>query len=236
MSEKFFDVYLNISFDKLMVSVFNKFDGKIIFFKEYNCLTNFNKNHLNFSNLEKILQNSIREIEKATNSFLNEIYLMIDTEESMPIYLSLIKDNEGNQIDIKNIQYLVQDAKQQILRSYFNKNITHIIIEKYMIDNVEYSYLPLNTSCKRFSIDIKFICFPKHLIKKVEQLFNHHQILINKIICSKYAKKFNINNYESNICKIGFKLNSGLNKQEVVIVPKILSKKGFFEKLFHFFK
>ena len=236
MSENNFDAYLNISFDKLIVSVFRKFDGENIFLKEYNCLTNFNKNHLNFNNLEKILQNSIREIEKATNSFLKEIYLMIDTEESMPIYLSIAKDNEGNRIDKKIVQYLVRDAKQQILRSYFDKNIIHIIIEKYIIDYVEYSYLPLNISCKKISIDIKFVCFPKHLIKKVDQLFNDHQILVNKIICSKYAKKFNIDNYEANICKIGFDLNSGLNKQEVVIIPKILNKKGFFERLFHFFK
>ena len=34
-----------------------------------------NKNYLNFNNLEIILENSIREIEKDTNSFLNEIYL-----------------------------------------------------------------------------------------------------------------------------------------------------------------
>jgi hypothetical protein len=236
MSEKNFDVYLHISLDKLIISVFNKFDGKILFFKKYNCLTNFNKNHLNFNNLEKILQNSIQEIEKVTNSFLNEIYLMIDTKESMPIYLSLAKDNEGNQIDKKNVEYLVQNAKQQILRSHFDKNIIHIIIEKYMIDHVGYSYLPLNITCKKISIDIKFICFPKGLIKKVEQLFNYHQVLVNKVICSKYAQKFNIDNHESNICKIGFQLNSGLNKQEVVIVPKILSKKGFFERLFHFFK
>ena len=236
MSKKNFDVYLNISFDKFIISVFNKFDEKIIFFKEYNCLTNFNKNYLNFNNFEKILENSIREIEKNTSSFLNEIYLMLDTEESMSIYLSLIKDNEGGKIDKKNIQYLVQDAKQQILRSYFDKNIIHIIIEKYMVDNVEYSYLPLNISCKKISIDIKFICFPKHLIKKIEQLFNNHQILINKIICTKYAQKFNIDNHEPNICKIGFQLNSGLNKQEVVIIPKMLGKKGFFEKLFYFFK
>ena len=28
----------------------------------------------------------------------------------------------------------------------------------------------------------------------------------------------------------------GINKQEVVSIPKILKKKGFFEKLFHLFK
>jgi len=31
-------------------------------------------------------------------------------------------------------------------------------------------------------------------------------------------------------------LAQGINKQEVVIVPRKLEKKGFFERLFHFFK
>jgi cell division protein FtsA len=39
-----------------------------------------------------------------------------------------------------------------------------------------------------------------------------------------------------NICQSGLKLGMGLNKQEVVVVPKNQIKLGFFEKLFHFFK
>ena len=38
------------------------------------------------------------------------------------------------------------------------------------------------------------------------------------------------------ICHSGFKFGTGLNKQEVVVVPKKQIKQGFFEKLFHFFR
>ena len=38
------------------------------------------------------------------------------------------------------------------------------------------------------------------------------------------------------VCQSGFKLEKGLNKQEVIVVPKKQIKQGFFEKLFHFFK
>ena len=41
---------------------------------------------------------------------------------------------------------------------------------------------------------------------------------------------------ESNICQVGYNLNKHLNTQEVVIVPKKVEKKGFFEKLFHLFE
>ena len=41
---------------------------------------------------------------------------------------------------------------------------------------------------------------------------------------------------EKNICEYAKNIVQGINKQEVVSIPKELEKKGFFEKLFHFFK
>ena len=38
------------------------------------------------------------------------------------------------------------------------------------------------------------------------------------------------------ICQAGLNLINGINKQEVVMMPKKLEIKGFFEKLFYFFK
>ena len=37
------------------------------------------------------------------------------------------------------------------------------------------------------------------------------------------------------ICESGLKLSKGLNKQEVVIIPKKRVMTGYFEKLFHLF-
>ena len=236
MSKKNFDIYLHLSSTKLSIAAFEKFGGHSPFFKEYNCVTNLNKDQLNFENADKTIEKNIFEIEKKTGEFLNDIYLMIETPESISINLSLLKDNEGKKIEKKIVQYLVQDAKQQILRSHQNKKIIHIIISNYVIDNIVYNYLPLDVNCNKFSIDIKFICFPKNLIKKLEELFNNHQIFINKIICTNYAKSFIQNKSFINICESGLKLVQGINKQEVVIVPRKLEKKGFFERLFHFFK
>ena len=236
MSKKNFDIYIDLSPKKLSIAAFKKFDGHNVFFKEYSCVTNLDKGYLNFENTEKIIEKNIFEIEREIGEFLNDIYLMVESPESFSINLSLIKNNEGKKVEKKNVQYLVQDAKQQILRSYHSKKIIHIIITSYVIDNVAYDYLPLDLNCSKFSIDIKFICFPKNLIKKLEELFNNHQIFINKIICSNYAKLFTKNKSCINVCESGLKLVQGVNKQEVAIVPRTLEKKGFFERLFHFFK
>ena len=236
MSKKNFDIYLDLSSKKLSIAAFEKFSNHSIFFKEYDCETNLNKNKFNFENVRKIIEKNIFEIEKRTGEFLEDIYLMVETPESISISLSIIKDNEGKKIEKKNVQYLIQDAKQQILRNYHNEKIIHIIITNYLIDNTSYNYLPLNLNCNKFSIDIKFICFPKIIIKKLEQLFNNHHLLINNIICTKYVRSYFKNKVDSNICKSGFKLASGINKQEVEMIPKKLEKNGFFERFFHIFK
>ena len=236
MSKKNFDIFLNLNSKKLSIAAFEKSTSHSIFFKEYDCETNLNKDNLNFENVKKTIEKNIFEIEKKTGEFLEDIYLMVETSESISINLSLIKDNEGKKIEKKNVQYLIQDAKQQILRNHHTKKIIHIIITNYLIDNNSYNYLPLNLDCNKFSIDIKLICFPKDLIKKLEELFNSQQIFINKIICSDYAASLTQNKPYMNVCESGLQLIQGINKQEVAIVPRKLEKKGFFERLFHFFK
>ena len=236
MSKKNFDIYIDLNTKKISIAAFKKFDSQNIFFKEYDCESDLNKDKLNFENVKKTIEKNIFEIEKKTGEFLEDIYLMVETPESISINLSLIKNNEGKKIEKKNVQYLIQDAKQQILRNYHSKKIIHIIITNYLIDNTSYNYLPLNLNCNRFSIDIKFICFPKIIVKKLEQLFNNHHLLINNIICTKYVRSYFKNKVDSNICKSGFKLASGINKQEVEMIPKKLEKNGFFERFFHIFK
>ena len=143
---------------------------------------------------------------------------------------------DNKKIQQKDIKHLIQDAKQQISRSYPEKYIVHIIVKKYIVNDIDYTFVPMDIDCNKISIEIKFICFPKNLIKKIELLFYNFQITIEKIICSNYAKSFIDDSDTKNLCQIGHKLKNGFNKQEVVIVPKKLEKKGFFEKLFHLFR
>jgi len=235
MNKNKFDIFFNINSSTMNVGVFDNKDGKNIFFKDFTCETNLNNKKLNFNELEKIIETNVFEIEKITKVFLNEIYLMIDTKDAISINLSLSKDNEGNLIQKKDILYLIQDARQQILRAYKDQNIIHILVTNYIIDQIEYDNLPNNKNCKNFSLDIKFICMPNFLIRKMEELFNKHQIHVKKFVCSSYAKSI-LSSTTNNICQAGYNLVQGANKQEVVLIPKKLEKKGFFERLFYLFR
>ena len=236
MNENENDVYFGLNEKKLSVSVFKQSDNSLAFFNEENININPISENTDFQILEKQLEKNIKKVEKNINSFVNNISLIVDMANTLPIYISLTKKLDNKKIQQKDIKHLIQDAKQQIARSYPEKYIVHIIVKKYIVNDIDYTFVPMDIDCNKISIEIKFICFPKNLIKKIELLFYNFQITIEKIICSNYAKSFIDDSDAKNLCQIGHKLKNGFNKQEVVIVPKKLEKKGFFEKLFHLFR
>ena len=237
MSKKKFDIYLEFNYSKLNLAAFNKLNNQLEYYKEQSYKSYINSDQeLNFDELQKLVEINIIEMEKSIDEFVKNIYLIIETPQTMSIQLSVIKNNEGKNITKQDALYLIQDAKQQILKSHLDIRILHIIVENYVYDNVEYKFLPLEKNCKKFSIDVKFICFPKNLLKNFEQLFLKQQIFINQFICLNYVKTFNSKDNEKNICELAKDIVKGVNKQEVVSIPKIIKKTGFFEKLFHFFR
>ena len=237
MNKKSFDIYLEFNYSKLNLAAFNKLNSQIEYYKEQSYKPYINSDQeLNFDELQKLVEKNIIEMEKSIDEFVKDIYLIIETPQTMSIQLSVIKNNEGKNITKQDALYLIQDAKQQILKSHLDIRILHIIVENYIFDDVEYKFLPLEKNCKKFSIDVKFICFPKNLLKNFEQLFLKQQIFINQFICLNYVKTFNSKDNEKNICELAKDIVKGVNKQEVVSVPKIIKKTGFFEKLFHFFR
>ena len=68
----------------------------------------------------------------------------------------------------------------------------------------------------------------------MEGLFNEHQMFVNKVICTNYAKTLIVTEFE-NLSKAGLNILKGSNLNEIGVIPKKIKKIGFFEKLFHIF-
>jgi cell division protein FtsA len=219
MNDKKFDFYIDLGSSKIRAAAFNKLDKNEKFIVEKNNILSLKKKQLNFFETEKVIEDIVYELEKKTKIYMNNISLMLDTSDSLSISLSISKKNDGKLIEKKDIQYLIQDAKQQILKFYSDQNIIHIIIMNYKIDNKDYDYLPDNIKCKIISIEIFFICFPKKLIKNLENLFQKKQISINKLLCSCYTKSLNYKEQFPTFEKIAF-IDIGYEKTSIVIYEK----------------
>ena len=124
MNKKKFEVFFNLSCTHLSIGIFKKMNNKTIFLKDYE----YENYDLDLIKIEEIISTSIFDIEKITGEFLNDIYLMIEVNNSEIISLSLDKNNEGQVIKKKDVLYLIQDTKKQKKRRYPSKKIKHIIL------------------------------------------------------------------------------------------------------------
>ena len=91
-------------------------------------------------------------------------------------------NNHGKLISQENLIYLLNEAKDQCKKTLQNKKIIHMLIKNYLLDNNSYTYLPDETKCNFFSLDIKFICLPNNLVKILEEVLSKYHISINQQI------------------------------------------------------
>jgi cell division protein FtsA len=194
MNNKNFQTFFDCGASKIRAGAFNRNNNNEAFYAE-------SEFFIDQSNLEIKIEKIITSFEKYTNEYVDNINLMIDSPKMLSIGISLSKKLDRSQLKKTNIQFLVQEAKQQILKYYVNHNIAHIIINNYKIDGVDYSYLPNEIECHFISLDILFICIPTDLVLYFRNIFSKSNILINEIICSSYAKSIN---YKNNLNLTGY--------------------------------
>ena len=228
------EFFLNLSSNKINAILIDKEGKNKIFNKDFDFENNFNDTKGIINNLNNILKNLIIEIEKKISNPINKINLMIDNPETLSIYTSIKKNFDNKKIHKNQIEYLIEDLKQQILKNSLDIKIGHILVEYYFLDGEMYNKLPMGKVCKDLVIQTRFICFSKIFINSLEDLFFNYQIDINKIICTNYAKSL-LQNDLNNLADAGLRVVEGFNTNEVVINSKKMTKVGFFEKLFHIF-
>ena len=229
------EFFLNLGLNKINTILIDKGSKNKIFNKDFDFENNFNDTTVVINNLNKILKNLIIEMEKKISNPINKINLMIDNPETLSIYTSVKKNFDNKKILKSQIEYLIEDMKQQILKNSSDIKIGHIIVENFFLDGEIFNKLPIGETCKDLVIQTRFICFSKVFTDSLEDLFFNYQIDINKIICTNYAKSLLENDFVDNLAEAGLRVVDGFNTNEVDINSKKMIKVGFFEKLFHIF-
>ena len=212
MNNKNFSTYFDCGFSKIRAGTFNKDDPGEFFLTE----SRFLSDHLE---IDSEIQKIITFLEKSTDKYLADANLMIDSPNMLSIAISVSKKIDELKVRQEDIQFLIQKAKQQILKSYNNQNIIHIIINNYKVDKVDYSYFPEDIRCNFISLDILFICLPNEIIDYYKNLFHKFDIAVNRILCSSYAKSVNYKDNFSLDCVVSF-IDIGFNKTSITFFKK----------------
>ena len=214
MNNKNFDVVIDFGSSRIRVAAIKKDNKKISFYYQSDYFSDPLKAK---SEMEKI----IPYLEKDTNEYLDSINLMVDSTGMLSINLSIFKSFDGSKLKKEDIQFLIQEAKQQVLRNYSDQSIMHIIVKKYKIDGKDYTLMPQDIICYRLSIDIIFISLPKKTIHQLKEFFFNLDISINQIFYSSYAKSINYKDNFTSIGNISF-IDMGYNKTSITHYDEII--------------
>ena len=140
------EIFFNLSNKKISIIIFDKDSKKEISNKIFN-LSNLSTNNMSIEDgINHVLKNQIIYIEEIINTSINSINLMLEEKNSLSIKASVKKDYDKNPIQKKQIEYLIQDLKQQILKNNSDLKILHIIVDNFIVDEQHFDVIPLVSS------------------------------------------------------------------------------------------
>ena len=126
------------------------------------------------------------------------------------------------------------DSKDLFKENYQTEKIMHMIIDKYIVDDVAYLLFPENLKGKNFSFELQFKSVSNSFANEVEKILEKYQIKISKYIDGNYVKNLFVEE-DFDLDVMAHKVQNGFNVNEVKLIPKSLKKNGFFEKFFQLF-
>ena len=227
-----FEAYLSISKQKYGIYLLNKKNLKNIYKEELDV-----ENHtdlIDYNILSNFLDKNIFKIEKLIGSFLKTVVLVIENKQILNFSIGIKKQNYGEKINKHYLETSLGELKDLFKENYQNNKIMHFIVNRYLIDDVEYKSFDKEIDGEHMCVEVNFIAAPTILIKEISKVLEKYQIKIDRLFEKKYIKNlFKGENLDLSL--IAYKIQSGYNQNEISVVPKRSEKRGFFEIFFKLF-
>jgi len=226
------DAYLSISQKKFEIYLLDKKNLKNIYKKEFYFENDISQ--INYNLLDDFLDKNIFKIEKLTGNFLKSISVIIENYNILNFSIGIKKKNYGEKINKQYLESSLTELKDLFKENYQNNKIIHFIINRYLIDDVNYTSFDKEIEGDFICVEAKFISIPSILIKEISDVLAKYQIKIDRL----FEKNYIQNLFEKHSLELSIsahKIKIGQNQNEINLVSKSYKKKGFFEKFFQLF-
>tara|TARA_Y100000591_G_C21802001_1_gene682597 strand:+ start:687 stop:1388 length:702 start_codon:yes stop_codon:yes gene_type:complete len=225
------EVFLSISPNKFGIYLFDVNSFKEIYISEF--IIKNNLNYKNFNLLKDFLDNNIYKIEKNLGKFIDNIFIIIESEKILSLDIGIKKKNYNKFLNRQNLENYITEVKDLFKENYPNQKIMHIIINKFLINGKIRLIEEENLECDQLNLEIQIKSLSNNVVYNLNKVLENYQIKINKFLDGNYIKS--LQHSDIVFSAMAHKIINGYNNNEVRIVPKNLKKIGFFEKFFQLF-
>jgi hypothetical protein len=227
-----FETFLYVSRYKYEIFVLDKTKQENLYKEEKKIQNDFNFQDLN--DLPKFLDIHIYKIEKIVGNFIKNIILILESDEILHVNIGIKKKNYNNSLNKNYLESNLKELKDLFRENYQEQTIMHMVITNYIINGERYASFKSDLMSNHFSLEVNFISISNELVLVLEKVLEKYQIKISQYKCGSYIKSF-FNEDNDQISQMTNKLINGYNINEVLLVPKNIDNKGFFEKFFQLF-
>ena len=226
------EVYLSLSQKKFEIYLLDTKNLRNIYKDEF-YLEN-DSDLIDYRLLHKFLDKNIFKIEKLTGNFLRNIVVVIENDQTLNCSIGIKKKSYGEKINKYYLENSLVELKDLFKENYQNNKIMHFILNRCLIDGDNCTPFVKEIDGEDMCIEVSFISISNILIKEISSELEKYQIKIDSILEKKYIKNL-FKGEHLDLSLIAFKIQSGHNKNEIILVPKSQKKRGFFEKFFQLF-
>ena len=178
---------------------------------------------VNLPKASNAFRSCISIAEKKAGIILKKINVLLEEPEFLSTKFSKHKKINGSKIQKDDIDFLLKDAKKQLILNDKNHTIIHIFNHNYIVDGKEFIEEPIGVFADALSHEITFITMPKNNLRNINQAFTDCDIEIERLISNTFSLGVKLlNNTElkfgSVLVDVGFeKVSMGLFKNLALV-------------------
>ena len=166
---------------------------------------------VNLKKASSAIRSCISTAEKKANISLKKINLVFEQPDFLCTTFSKQKKMNGSKIHKEDIEFLLNEAKKQLIHNDKNQSIIHIFNHNYIVDNKAFVEEPINVYADLLTHETTFISFPKNNLKNINQIFIDCDIEIERFISRTFALGAQLLNNEE-LKSNSILIDLGLNK------------------------
>ena len=137
---------------------------------------------VNLSKASSAIRACISNAEKKAKIPLKKINVVIEQPDFLCTKFSKHKKINGSKILKDDIEFLLKEAKKQLVLNDKKHSIIHIFNHNYIVDGKNFAEEPIDVYADSLTHELTFITIPKNNLKNINQVFINCDIEIERLI------------------------------------------------------
>jgi len=142
---------------------------------------------MNLQKASTSIRLAISTAEKEAKVSLKKINVIFEQPDFLCTRFSKHKKIDNSKINRSDIEFLLNEAKKQLILNDKNQSIIHIFNHNYIVDGKIFIEEPINVFADTLTHEMTFITAPKNNLRNINQIFLNCDIEIERLISKTFS-------------------------------------------------